>query len=138
MILSQFQAGPYPWDSGVRKIEGGPLYPADELRQLIRQYGPDSVRQWTVCCISDGAILGLDSRDLADLVLLALRTGNYLESEWCQRNDDRCWAACDAYRFMRSEQLPRSDRFVDCEYYLKLAISKTGALLLLISFHPSR
>jgi hypothetical protein len=138
IILSRYQSGPFPWDTGQRDISGGPLYKIDELLGFIRRSGPDGIRQWTTQCISDVVQLGLDNADLADLVAHGLKTGTWLGSEWCQRNDDRFWAACDAYRFNRREQLPRISRQSDCEYYLKLAISKTGALLLLISFHPSR
>jgi hypothetical protein len=138
IILSRYQSGPFPWETGQRAIRGGPLYEVGELLGLIRRLGPDGIRQWTKQCISDVVVLGLDNADLADLVAHGLKTGTHLGSEWCQRNDDRFWAACDAYRFIRREQLPRTSRQADCEYYLKLAISKTGALLLLISFHPSR
>lgn len=138
IILSRFQDGTYPWENGQRVIKSGPLYDVGELVGFIRKSGALAMRQWTTRCISDVVMLGLDNDDLAELVAHGLLTGTYLQSEWCQRNDDRFWAACDAYRFIRREHLPGMNAMSDCEYYFKLAISKTGTQLLLISFHPSR
>jgi len=138
MILSRFRTEPYPWESGERKIRGGPLYSKEELLALIAELGADGINHWTQKCMRDIQALNLDKYDVWDLVRHALNTGNYLDSEWCARHQNGPWAACDAYQFMRREWFPGLHKHMDCEYFLKLVISKTGALLLLISLHPSR
>lgn len=138
IILSRFRDEPYPWDTGERKIARGPLYARDELLAFMEEQGSDGIGQWTQNCLGQIQALNLDKDDLLELVKHALLTGTYLDSEWCERHENGPWAACDAYCFMRREWFPKVHKHMDCEYYLKLAVSKTGALLLLISFHPSR
>jgi hypothetical protein len=138
IILSRFREGPYPWDSGERKIVGGPLYEREELLIFMKEHGPEGVNQWTQKCLGEIQALSLDKEDVWELVKNVLLTGTYLGSEWCERHENGPWAACDAYSFIRREWFPTANKYLDCEYYLKLAISKTGTLLLLISFHPSR
>jgi hypothetical protein len=137
IILTRFRDGPFPWDTGQRKILGGPLYPREELLAHIEEHGAEGINQWTQKCMGDIQALSLDKDDVLDLVRHALKTGTYIDSEWCERHVDGPWAACDAYRFTRREWFPRAFKHMDCDYFLKLAVSKTGALLLLISFHPS-
>ena len=45
------------------------------------------------------------------------------------------WAACDAYVLVRTEHLPHLRKDMECEYYIKFAIGKTGTVLLLASCH---
>ena len=136
-ILSQYRDG-RPWETIERKISGGPLYPKDELLTFLADHGSDGIRQWTQKCISDLQALELNQEDIFDQVRQALLTGTFLGSQWCERHEGGPWAACDAYHFYRREWFAKLMKYMECEYYLKLAMSKTGVLLLLISFHPSR
>lgn len=104
---------------------------------LLSDKGVNGITSWTRECAADIQELRLDRVETLDLVTSALRTGTYIASEWCQRHGDGPWAACDAYRFHRQERLPNTTTVTSCEYYVKLAIGKTGIMLLLISLHPS-
>ncbi|NMM82414.1 hypothetical protein B2J86_16000 [Acidovorax sp. SRB_14] len=67
-------------------------------------------------------------------VILALRAGDYIDSEWCE-NGKGAIAACDAYRVSVTEIAPATGKPVRMEYFLKFAVSKTGALVLIVSCH---
>ncbi|HHF3183988.1 TPA: hypothetical protein ACVOYQ_001460 [Vibrio alginolyticus] len=78
-----------------------------------------------------------DQDDITELTQYAIRFGQYIDSEWCQSKADGPWAACDAYRFIRKEWNDNAFKELNVAYYIKVAIGKTGKVLLLVSCHPS-
>lgn len=120
-------------DDRKRKIAGGPLYPADEVLALLAN-GEGTVTPWPGCA-KDMQKWSLDTRDALELIGLAVRHGKFIASEWCEHGLKGPWAACDAYRVFRHEEIKYKKMLI--EYYIKFAIAKSGILILLISFHPS-
>lgn len=120
-----------------RKIAGGPLYPADEVLELIGGDGSEVIRAWARKCGEDLQKWSLDADDVRELLEVALRSGRFIGSEWCVQRPNGPWAACDAYSLVRREWVAAARREMDLEYYLKFAIARTGAVLLLVSCHPS-
>lgn len=112
---------------------GGQLYSRADVEALIQD--PTAIRLWTSKCQRDTARLELEENGVADLVREALRHGKRRPAEWCEQNPNGPWAACDAYVLRRKEWNDATRREMDCEYYLKFAISKTGKLLLMASCH---
>ena len=134
--ISLYQGEP-PKDGATdreRKI-GGKLYSREDVEALIKD--PTAIRFWTPKCQRDAAKLNLDENGATDLLRDALRHGKHLPAEWCEQRPDGPWAACDVYVLRRKEWNDAARREMDCEYYLKFAISKTGKLLLMASCHLS-
>jgi len=121
-----------------RRIAGGPLYSAEEVKRILSAHGVAGVSAWTRECSSDLQKLEIDGMGLVELLRQALSSGRYLGSEWCQQRPDGPWAACDAYRLDRREWLPVAGKHLSVEYYLKFAIARPGNLLLIVSCHLSR
>lgn len=117
-----------------RKISGGPLYSAADIEAALAN-DESSIVAWTRKCKNDVQSLSLDADDLAELVRSAIQGGQFKGSEWCEQKPSGPWAACDAYRLSRlewAEYANKEDRF---SYYIKFALSKTGAIVLLASCH---
>ncbi len=93
------------------------------------------VLPWTRDCVRTVRNLGFDHDDLAQLLSEALRHGRYKDSEWCEQTDAGPWAACDAYVLRRREWNENAFKYLECEYFIKLAVAKTGQVLLLVSCH---
>lgn len=115
-----------------RKIPGGPKYSAAEVLPLLKAL---AIRIWTVKCALDIATLDLELPDVADIVTEAILNGQFKGSEWCSQNPDGPEAICDAYVLIRSEWNHAAKKNIKCEYYVKLAISRSGKVLLLVSCH---
>lgn len=135
-IVSRFTGELPKSENGPRHIAGGPLYSAEEVRQVLDRFGAEAVKAWTRKCIDDVQKLGLDADELRELVESALGSGRFRGSEWCVQYANGPWAACDAYSLVRREWIENAHKFMDIEYYLKIAISKTGRCLLMASCHP--
>lgn len=133
-VISSY-TGKLPVNEFDRKIVTGPLYPEEEVLSLLNS-GSESIITWTRKCTADVQRLSLDDSDLFELVELAVRGGRYNGSEWCEQKPGGPWAACDAYSVIRPEWIPAAHKEMDIEYYIKFAVAKTGAILLLISCHP--
>ena len=116
-----------------RKISAGPLYPAEDVLGILK--GQQAIVAWTDKAIKDVQRLALDDCDLLELVEIAVQEGTFKGSEWCVQRPNGPWAACDAYVLVRTEQLPHLRREMDCEYYIKFAIGRTGTVFLLASCH---
>jgi hypothetical protein len=127
-------AGTPPADGESRKIQGGPLYGAEAINQILLR-GEESFTAWTRKCKDDLQKYALDGQDVVELIAEALRVGRYRDSEWCRQNSRGPWAACDAYTLTRKEWIPHAHKEFLIEYYIKFAISKTGTLVLLVSCH---
>ena len=123
-------------DRSDRKISAVPLYPAKEVLKLLKT--TQAVHLWTKKCIADVQRLALDGDNLNDLLQEAVSSGRFTGSEWCQQRPDGPWAACDAYSLIRSEWIEVARKEIRMEYYLKLAVAKTGKILLLVSCHLSQ
>jgi hypothetical protein len=61
----------------LRKIPGGPLYPAAEVLALLEQEREQGIQLWTRKCTSDAQRLGLDLEDLRALLEQALGSGHF-------------------------------------------------------------
>lgn len=129
-IVSSYQNG---FSGTPSKIRGGPLY-----KNVIAQLNSASVKGITDLCNKDIANLGKDEDSLKSAIKLALSQGRFIGSEWCQVNNNNVWAACDAYSFIEKVWVEAAYKEMDCEFYLKFCIGKTGAILLIVSFHPPR
>ena len=134
-IVSRFSGNLPLGRNRSRKIAGGPLYPAEEVLELLRVAGGQGVHAWTAKSISDTAELELDAEDLFKLVQMAIKDGRFLGSQWCVQGRDGPWAACDAYSLVRSEWIPAAGKDMDIGYYIKFAIARTGKALLMVSCH---
>jgi hypothetical protein len=135
-IHSRFRDLP-PSLSQDRKIKGGPLYATEDLLTLLAEQGSAGVIAWTRNARAELQRLNLDDEALLELIRAAITEGKYHGSEWCEQSPGGAWSACDAYQFMYREWFPAADKHIFCEYYLKLALGKSGVHLLLISCHPS-
>ena len=135
MIVSRYVGTLPETDRSDRKISDGPLYPTDEILMLLEI--EQTVRLWTRKCAADVQNLALDGDDLTDLLREAVSGGRFTGSEWCRQTPNGPWAACDAYSLIRSEWMAVASREMRMEYYFKLAIGKTGKILLLVSCHLS-
>jgi hypothetical protein len=134
--VSRYKGAP-PSDSRTgfnRKIVGGPLYPASEVTALAEQ---GSLNFWTRGALEDAQKWKIDAIDASSLLRLALKSGRFLGAEWCEQKPSGPWAACDAYTITRQEWNQAAHKHIDCTYYLKFAISKTGQVLLMASNHPA-
>jgi hypothetical protein len=117
-----------------RKIPGGPLYPAHEVAVLAEQ---SALIFWTRGAVEDSQKWKIDVADASSLLTAALRSGRFLGAEWCKQKSSGPWAACDAYPVTRREWRQAAHRDVECTYYIKFAVSKTGQVLLMASNHPT-
>jgi hypothetical protein len=117
---------------GERRIAGGPLYAVRDVLKLLEKV---SLQCWTRKCQNDVRKLDLDQVGVASLVNDAIKNGKFNNSEWCVQDPTGPWAACDAYVLKRKEWNTYSYKELQCEYYVKFSIPKSGRLLLLISCH---
>ncbi|CAJ0817044.1 hypothetical protein LMG19087_02964 [Ralstonia wenshanensis] len=115
-----------------RLIVGGRLYP---LEQLLPVFEKGSARPVTRKARRDAANRNLDDADLLELARQAAYYGRYKNSLWCRTGAPNTWAACDAYVLERTEYIPAVHKDMCIEYYVKLGIARTGALLLIVSIH---
>jgi len=130
-------SGELPLNEGAsRKISGGPLYPAEEVRELLANSGDQAIRAWTNKCNEDMQKWTLNADDLLELIEIGLRIGRFRGSEWCVQQPNGPWAACDVYLVKRREMMPNAPVEMDTEYYIKFAVSKTRVVLLVVSCHP--
>lgn len=137
-IVSRYKGPPPPLGQNDRPIAGGPLYPAEEVLSLLREHGGAAIRPITARCIRDVQSLGLGHEDLCDLVVAAVRSGRFIGAKWCAQGARGPWAACDAYQVTRLETVGRAGQEMRMDYYVKFAISCTGAVLLVVSCHISQ
>lgn len=115
------------------KIAGGPLY-----GNILAIIDSAKISAITEQCRKDVAELGKDESSLKSSIKLAVSRGRFIGSEWCQINSNNVWAACDAYSFTEKAWIEAAHREMDCEFYIKFCIGKTGAVVLIVSFHPPR
>ncbi len=131
-IVSEYSSD-LPLVGSSLKIAGGPLYDLSRVQQLAVALG--GIRFWTRKSEFDATELGLDVEDVAQW-RQELKPQNFRNSEWCT-DGTRAWAACDAYVLRRSEWIAASRKHMQVDYFLKFALVKTGALVLMVSCHTS-
>ncbi len=129
--VSAYNGAP-PKGSASRFIGSGPLYDKQQVSELCKK---EQINFFTKAAVRDARNLSLEIPELAKLIQRALNEGKYENSQWCQKEDDGPWAACDSYeieiyRFM----LPECEEIL-VKLYVKFAISKSGATLFSISNH---
>lgn len=112
---------------------GAPLYPLDQVKQIAVAA---AIRLVTDKCINDLANkLTWDNDHVAHL-FNQLTSANYYKSEWCRTNANM-YLPCDAYVLNRMEYIYAAQKQLNCEYYVKFAVSTNGQLLLIVSCHMS-
>jgi len=131
--VSQYEGAPPPSDDASRRIDGGPIYTRAKMLTLAEGA---CLQLWSNGSIKDAAKWNLTTVDLADLLTLALQSGRFRSSEWCRQKPNGPWAACDAYTVTRLEWNTAAHKEFEITYYFKVAVSKTGKLLLSASNHP--
>lgn len=134
-VVSRFAGKPTRENGGI--IQREPLYPAQEVLDLLAQRGTEALTLWTRDCVKDVQNLSLDHEGVCGLITQAVTDGRFLNAQWCQQKPGGPWAACDAYTFARSEWIEAAFKSMDIRYYVKFALNKSGRLLLLVSCHTS-
>jgi len=118
-----------------RKIEGGPLYPAADVRQLLGQQGNNLIA-WTNKCQDDMQRNSLELADVDELIQACFSRRSYFKgSWWCKQKPGGPWAACDSYQIFVMRWNDSAWKDLEYEYYIKFAIAKTGKVLLTVSCH---
>jgi|Laugresbdmm110sd_1035091.scaffolds.fasta_scaffold16673_3 hypothetical protein len=132
-VISAYSQNP-PITEGRHKIAGGPIYDLLSIQSMLED--ETKLIAWTGKCRKD--LMKLFDGDLAEVVDLIqrLKSHDYIDSEWCD-NGHGFIAACDAYRVRRDEERKDTGERLTVEYFLKFGISKTGAVLLVVSCHLS-
>lgn len=130
-VVSEYSQRP-PVEGESREIGGGPLYDLAKVRTLaVAEHG---VRFWTRKSELNARDMDIDAEDVAQW-LLELTGEDFRNSEWC--SDGKAWAACDAYLLRREEWVVSVRKHMTIDYFLKFAIAKSGALVLMASCHLS-
>lgn len=131
IILSEYSLNPPEAEVGRVKIGGGPLY---DLVRVQAMASNSQLAAWTEKCRKDvHKWFDSDLERVAELIL-SLQPKDYIDSEWCE-NGKGAIAACDAYSLNVTETAPATGKPVRMEYFVKFAVSKTGALVLIASCH---
>jgi hypothetical protein len=134
IVVSLYRATDPPTNSNdKRKIEGGPLYAIETLANLATD---GKVIPWSNGALDDFQKWSLDNQQLGELICEALKRGRYVDSEWCTDKPGGNWAACDAYVVDVKQWVEHAHKDMYFSYYLKIALSKTGQVLLSASNHP--
>lgn len=134
MNIGQCPGNPPPRNAGdkERKVAGGPKYAKADVLALLQAI---RVRLWTKDCVTDVAKLGLDLEGAASLASEAVLHGRFKGSVWCTQSPEGPSAICDAYVLKRREWNNAAKKELDLECYVKFAIGRSGAILLLVSCH---
>lgn len=128
--LSDYSGEP-PQSGDSRKIPGGPLYRLNDVQALTLE--TNVLNLWTKDCRRDVVSLGFEAADVGGLIR-ELTSRDYRDSEWCE-NGRGAVAACDAYTLRRNEFREKIGKSFSIQYYLKFALARSGALLLIVSCH---
>jgi hypothetical protein len=136
VVLSLHTSDP-PDEPGRAKV-AGPLYDMLQVQALVEEA---TLVLWTRKCIQNVRDLYEGVRDEYDSelamvvdLLKRLPAGRYQDSEWCD-NGSGGLAACDAYEVRRSDPIAATGGRMQTRYFVKIAIGKTGQLLLVASCH---
>jgi len=130
VVVSEYSST-LPTKGGGEKIAGGPLYDLERVKSIIKD--GNCLSLWTRDCVKDVQELGWENIDVIYLVR-RLVNSDYIDSEWCE-NGKGAWAACDAYRINVREWIPAADKEMNISYFVKFAINKLGAMVMMVSCH---
>lgn len=120
--------------SGVsKKIPSGPLY-ADEILNIIESA---KMVVGTRRCQRDLRALAKDESDLKDIIIHAVTSGKFHQSEWCELSQPNTWAACDSYIWVEKCWIEAAHKDMSCCFYVKFCIGKLGNIVITISYHTS-
>ena len=94
-------------------------------------------------CVEDLQKLEFNASDAAERVLL-LEERHYDKSMWCMRSkrpgvkvpDEQLWFPCDAYVLKVRERVVVTGWEGVMEYYIKLCLTPSQKVIVLVSFHP--
>lgn len=94
-------------------------------------------------CLEDLQKLEFTYCDIAERIL-QLEERHYDKSMWCMRSkgpgvkapDEQLWFPCDAYVFTVRERVAATGWEGIVEYYVKLCLTPSQKVIILISFHP--
>lgn len=131
IILSEYSLNPPAGKVGRVKISASPLYELLRVQALVRG---TQLNAWTDKCRKDVYKWFDGDLERVAALILMLTPKDYIDSEWCE-NGKGAIAACDAYRLNLTETAPATGQPVQMEYFVKFAVSKTGALVLIVSCH---
>ena len=132
IVLSEYSLNPPEDGQGRVKIANGPLYELQLVQTLARD--ESRINAWTEKCRKDVRKWFDDDLERVGELVLSLRPRDYIDSEWCE-NGRGAIAACDAYSVSVVETAPATGCPMRMDYFLKFALSKTGALVLIVSCH---
>lgn len=136
--LSLYSGSPPQNSDGDLRISDGPLYSKESVMKILTDLGADSIRVVTKRANSHIKKHDLDIDDgVLKLLKLALKTGNYLKSQWCEHHKGGPWSACDSYSVIESKWNQYMYEDLETEWYVKFAIGKAGKLILIVSCHSS-
>jgi hypothetical protein len=136
--LSLYSGSPPQNSDGDLKISDGPLYDKESVMKILHELGADSINVVTRRANSHIRKYDLDIDDgVLKLLKLALKSGDYLNSQWCEHGKGNTWSACDAYSVMESKWNEYMYDYLETKWYIKFAIGKTGKLILIVSCHSS-
>lgn len=133
IVVSMYRTNPQKCEHDERKIYSGPLYATETLYELAAKA---KVIPWSKGAIDDFQKWSFDNEELGQLICEALKRGKYIDSEWCINKPGGSWAACDTYLIHVKEWNEYAHKELANAYYLKIALNKTGQLLLSASNHP--
>lgn len=106
-----------------------------DLSHIQTNCTSEDVNFVTEDCRNDVASLAWDTAQVFELIK-SLNVTHYLNSEWCKINGNQYYP-CDAYKITQSSYNKATNRLLPCFYYIKLAVSTGGNLVLIVSCHAS-
>jgi hypothetical protein len=136
VVLSEYSSQPPDGPGRAKIVTACPLYALARVQALVADETQLETQLflWTKKCRND--VHQLFDSDLAQVaeLLQGLQASDYIDSEWCE-NGRGALVACDAYRIRRREVALATGKPMTVEYFVKLAIGKTGQLVLMVSCH---
>ncbi|THB63506.1 MAG: hypothetical protein D6B27_12110 [Gammaproteobacteria bacterium] len=112
---------------------GNPIYSKDEVIEAIRSNA--KIAPYTERCINNLSILNLEIKDMPELLMKVVNSGEHINSQWCLNTKGTTWAASDSYVYRYEHYIEHIHKYLPCEYYVKFAIGKTGNIILLVQIH---
>lgn len=133
--ISSYLGSPPNDEFGERLIRNGPIYKGAEIIEILSMKGR-MLYPGTRDCARDITSLGLEIKDVGQLIIAAINKGKFLKSAWCKCGNDS-WAACDSYWVEWKYFNEYAGKLLSVEYYLKFAIGITGKVIIVVSCHYS-
>lgn len=136
--LSLYSGSPPQNSDGDLKISDGPLYSKESVMKILTDLGADSINVATRRANRHIKKHDLDIDDgVLKLLIYALKSGKYLNSQWCEHGKGNTWSACDSYSVVEKKWNDYMYGYLETKWYIKFAIGKSGKLILIVSCHSS-